>query len=213
MRATTTLPKPRFWFWAPTTFRWPRPISRPPTLTFALAPGSYKITTQEEGRPAATPVAVTVAAEAKSVELTLPATGRVSYQIGGDGFDYTQKEGLPSRVSIQAGADAAIDAPILRREFTADGKGTFLLEPGPYTLIASRGYEYEIYKTNITVEASKDGQRGGQADPLGRFDGWIAATCTCTARARSTPWWCRKSAWSNWRRSGLSASPTPSTTS
>ena len=145
------------------------------TLTFALAPGSYKITTQEEGRPAATPVAVTVAAEAKSVELTLPATGRVSYQIGGDGFDYTQKEGLPSRVSIQAGADAAIDAPILRREFTADGKGTFLLEPGPYTLIASRGYEYEIYKTNITVEASKTVSVAGKLTRSVVSTGWIAA--------------------------------------
>lgn len=144
-------------------------------LSFALAPGDYKVTTSQQGRPAATPVAVTIAAEAKTIDLQLPATGRVSYKIGGDGFDKTTKEGLPCRISIQTGADAANEAEILRREFTATGTGEFLLEPGAYTLIASRGYEYEIYKTNITVTAGQVTNVEGLLTRSVDSTGWVAA--------------------------------------
>lgn len=82
-------------------------------------------------------------------------TARVSFDIGGDHFDKTVRDHIPARISVQAGTDAAINSGILKRVYTANGEGEFLIEPGDYTITVSRGYEYEICQHNATITAGE----------------------------------------------------------
>ncbi|GEM_PF-495628 len=141
--------------------------------SFQLEPGSYSVISSQVGRPDSAPVSFVVADKPLELELTVPATGRISYAVSGDDYMYQERDRIPARISLQAGHDAPITAPVVRREFTATGEGIFLIEPGDYTIIASRGYEYEYVAKNITVESGKTVTFEATLDRTVDTTGWV----------------------------------------
>ena len=144
------------------------------SVEFELESGSYTLVTVQEGRPGGEPVVVSIGEEGASSSITIPATGRIRYSIGGDHFDGAVREGLPCRITLQAGAEADIHARVIRRIYTATGKGTFLIEPGEYTITAARGYEYEYIRQSITIGAAATAEFGGQLRRVVDTSGWLA---------------------------------------
>ncbi len=145
-------------------------------LAFNLPLGNYTVITRQNGRPQGEPVGpVTVGDEPVQAEIALPATGRITFTIGGEHFDGSSHDGLPCRISVQAGTDAASGAAIIKRVFSTDGQGTFLLEPGDYTLTASRGYEYDIVQKSITLAAKQTIDFTGDLTRVVDSTGWIAS--------------------------------------
>lgn len=143
--------------------------------TFQLAPGTYRARTNQAGRPAGSTGPIEVIDGPVAAALTLPSTGRVEIAIGGDDFHYQPRAGLPCRVSVQAGPDADLHAGILTRFFSPDGVGSFRLPPGIYTLTAARGYEYEVVRGDVTVEASATATFSGTLTRSVHSEGWINA--------------------------------------
>ncbi len=125
--------------------------------TMLLPPGTYTLRIGGEGRPWVEMENVVISETSdNSVSLEAPATGWVDFTLGGDHFDGTVRDGLPSKITLQMGHDAHVAAPVLRRVYTASGQGTFLLEPGEYTITGTRGYEYELCRENLTVVAGSE---------------------------------------------------------
>lgn len=140
-------------------------------LSFSLAAGTYHIKTRQLGRPdGSSEVSITLPATDNKLSVTLPATGRVSYDIGGEHFDYTHKDGLPCRISVHNPANTG---SILRRVYSATGTGVFLLEPGDYVLIASRGYEYEIVEESVSLAVSDMLEFSGDLIRSVDSSGWV----------------------------------------
>jgi hypothetical protein len=145
------------------------------TVTFSLPPGDYGVAVRQIGRPALEPVLVQVPSDTE-VTVHVPATGRIATAIDGDDYVYQHRDGLPCRVSVQAGADADLRAGVLRRVYPgADGKLTFLIEPGSYTLTAARGYEYEYARGNVTVAAGETAPFAGTLVRSVHTEGWVNA--------------------------------------
>ena len=144
-------------------------------VTFSLPDGDYGVAVRQIGRPALEPVLVQVPSDTQ-VTVHVPATGRIATAIDGDDYAYQHRDGLPCRVSVQAGADADLRAGVLRRVYPgADGKLTFLIEPGSYTLTAARGYEYEFARGNVTVAAGETMPFAGTLVRSVHSEGWVAA--------------------------------------
>jgi hypothetical protein len=139
-----------------------------------LKPGEYTVTTRQLGRPNGLDVAFTVGQGDTSVSLNLPATGRVKYDFAGDDFQGQQVDGLPMRLGLQAGPAADPHAQRLRLVYSATGHGTFLVEPGAWTLTASRGYEYELVQGDVSVAAGETGVFSGYLDRVVDTTGWLA---------------------------------------
>jgi len=148
-------------------------VAKDDKAEFAVVPGSYKVVLRQLGRPDSEAAPVTVSNKDESVSLTLPATGRINFHVSGDRADGSVGP-LPARVSVQAGENADPASSILRRAFTTDGEGHFLLEPGTYTLTAYRGYEYEIDQENITVTATGTADFNATLTRSVDTTGWIA---------------------------------------
>ncbi len=123
--------------------------------TLSLPAGTYTLRIGGKGRVwTEDSQSITVAAEEPAqAALSVPATGRVSFIVGGDHFDGSVKDRLPARISLQSGLDADIAASIRRRVYTASGEGSFLIEPGDYTITVSRGYEYEVCRESASIAA------------------------------------------------------------
>ncbi|RJO66822.1 MAG: hypothetical protein C4523_11310 [Myxococcales bacterium] len=144
------------------------------SVTFQLPDGQYQVITSQEGRPNGAPAEVTIAGADAQADVVLSATGRVNFSVTGDHFDGSVRA-LPAKITVQPGLDAAMEAPTLRRIFTASGEGAFLLEPGDYTLTASRGYEYEIVRQNVTAAASAASEFNAVLERSVDTTGWIAS--------------------------------------
>lgn len=141
-----------------------------------LPPGDYTLRIGQLGRPWTDgTLSVSVNADAATeADIEVPATGRITYTVGGDHFDGTVKERIPARISVQAGQNAAAESGIIRREFTASGEGVFLLEPGEYTITVSRGYEYEICQESISLAAGANFELDCFLERSVDSSGWVA---------------------------------------
>jgi len=144
-------------------------------VTFGLPPGDYGVAVRQVGRPVLEPVLVQVPSDTE-VTVHMPATGRVATAIDGDDYLYAHRDGLPCRVSAQFGPAADVHAPVFRRVYPgSDGKLTFLIEPGTYTLTAARGYEYEVARGDVTVTAGQTATFAGTLVRSVHTEGWVAA--------------------------------------
>jgi hypothetical protein len=125
----------------------------------ALKPGSYRLTAVAEGREAASPVSISVAAAPLTQDLTVPASSTIAYTVVNE-----KGQALPVKVvfrpKVQPKALPASfgeatfpsGAPI---HFAVTGSGKISLPPGEYTVTASRGFEYEIDQTTVTLGAGE----------------------------------------------------------
>jgi hypothetical protein len=144
-------------------------------LQFAVVPGTYTVVLQQTGRPTVSSEPVPVGAAGAALSLELPATGRVTFAIGGADHAGVVRAGLPCRIGVQAGRDAPAAAGVRRRVFTATGDGTFLLEPGDHTLVAARGYEYEVVRESVTLAAGETVTFEGTLARVVDTTGWVAS--------------------------------------
>lgn len=103
--------------------------------------------------------ALTVPASGEQ-DIVLAPTGRIQVRATG-----TDMEPLPARVQVfpvsaVPRAPASFGEPNLssgrlRIEFPTDGQVSFNVPPGPYDVVVSRGYEYELVSERVTVTASE----------------------------------------------------------
>jgi hypothetical protein len=119
-------------------------------------------------------VAVVVPAEgADDLELQAPPSAVLEVgceEVGSPGVD------LPCRVSLQAGLDAAPQAHVLLELYAGPGRHRFVLPPGDYTVTASRGFEYELAREELSLA---DGGEQALSPTLVRAvdtAGWVATT-------------------------------------
>ncbi|MCB9489838.1 MAG: CehA/McbA family metallohydrolase [Deltaproteobacteria bacterium] len=118
-------------------------------FSLPIIPGKYKLTALGEGRTDAGSVEVNVTASAAaSATVPLNEAGFFGYTVE-DGEDTP----IPARVTIFAGHDAPLNANVVTRSWTANGEGLVRLVPGDYTVVATRGFEYELDRQNVTVTA------------------------------------------------------------
>lgn len=106
--------------------------------------------------------AVAIAADASSVTLTFTAMGTLSVGARLAGED----DVLPARVAIEPLDTPAPVTPVSWGEhlppsglqvlaFQTLTDGSYTLPPGEYRVTVSRGYEYELYTTDVQVEAGE----------------------------------------------------------
>ena len=120
-------------------------------FSIELPYGTYALTASGPGRVDSPPVAATVAAgESTPAVVALDPPGL---------FEYTVVDGTggltPSKLFFQPGHDAGREAGITRRVWSVSGTGSERVLPGAYTVTASRGFEYEIDRQNVTITAGE----------------------------------------------------------
>jgi len=116
-------------------------------------------------------ITVTAATPATATA-NLPATGRVHAVISGDSplgaLTY-----LPAKVSVFQGKDVEHGAALYQRVYTL-GQQTFILPPGSYTFIATRGYEYDSCTASASVDAGQTVDFTCTLHKVVDSDGWLA---------------------------------------
>jgi len=120
---------------------------------FALEvePGLYTLVAKGQGRADSAPVSVTVTATGgQAPDLTIDPPGWFDYSVINGAGNPT-----PSKIFFQNGHDAPMDAGISLRVWGISGGGVERVLPGNYTVTASRGFEYEIDRRNITITAGQ----------------------------------------------------------
>ena len=154
-----------------------------------LPPGEYRVRAHQEGRSFGdgllVPKEYTVEireGERTELEVRLPGTCRVRYTVrDGEGTP------LPSKLSV-VGIDPSppenlfadftrnpISEGLARVDFTRTGAGEFVLEPGRYKLVASRGIEYSADSERVELSAGEPVDLGFRLDRIIDTAGYISA--------------------------------------
>lgn len=131
-----------------------------------VPPGAVNLTPILKGwtMPAATPVG-----DGATIDLTLPQHGTIVV----DATDATTSEALPVRVQIVPvtplvpvppafGVVNEVDGR-LWQEYAVTGHAELAVPPGAHRVIVTRGYEYEVFDSTVTVAA---GETASVAAPL-----------------------------------------------
>ena len=154
-----------------------------------LPPGEYRIRAHQEGRPFGDglliPKEYTVeirAGEQTELEMRLPGTCRVRYTVRD-----AAGTALPSKLSV-VGIDPSppenffadftrnpMPEGLARVDFTRTGAGEFVLEPGRYKLVASRGIEYSADSERVELSAGGTVDLGFRLDRIIDTAGYISA--------------------------------------
>ncbi len=121
-----------------------------------LSPGKYTFTVVADGRAKVAATSVTVASAAVTQDLTVGTTGTIQVTVTDDTgvaipakVVYTGKISPGSYASTFGEKSFPHGAKFI--DFTADGKSTAKLPPDTYTVHVSRGYEYEVAKSSVTL--------------------------------------------------------------
>jgi hypothetical protein len=124
----------------------------------ALGPGSYRVTTVADGRAVPAPVTVQIGSAPASLELAVPVGARLACKI-------TDEKGpIPAKLTIKpASPGASLPASFgepstsgTRVRYLASGSASLALPAGSYTFIASRGFEYELAQSSVTLAAGEE---------------------------------------------------------
>ena len=127
----------------------------------ALGSGSYLVTVVAEGRAQTDAVKVKVGSSAVSQDLTVGATGTIKYTVK----EKKSGKALPAKlVFLPAKAPKGYSKAFGEKThphgsalvvYSTTGSGDAALPPGSYTVHISRGYEYEISSTKVTLAAGE----------------------------------------------------------
>ncbi|MDP8223392.1 MAG: CehA/McbA family metallohydrolase [Candidatus Lernaella stagnicola] len=120
-------------------------------FSLEVEPGDYTLVASGPGRTDSAPLDVTVSRGQKAdAEIVLGDAGIFSY-------DITDGGGNPvaAKLSFQTGYNAPATAGVAHRIWMVTGMGTERIMPGDYTVTVSRGFEYDIAKANVTIEAGE----------------------------------------------------------
>lgn len=147
------------------------------SFTVDVPPGSYKVRAVTDDRLASPET--NVPALGASLNLVITKTGSLHYVINDEAG-----QPLPAKLSIIRAQDTTSfrrqlgEDPVPRGTFKAEygwrGTGTVALPPGTFHVIASRGSEYEIYETDVTIEAGKTAELSGSLARTMKTPGWMS---------------------------------------
>jgi hypothetical protein len=129
-----------------------------------VPPGSYSAYAESPARApgAVSPVTVT-AGGGVEVDLSAGASGTLSVSVEDGGGDP-----LPARIRLTSGADDRVQYS------GADGTFTAGLPPGNWTVVVSRGMEYEAYTADVVVTADQTTEVAAVIDRVVDTAGWVA---------------------------------------
>jgi hypothetical protein len=118
-------------------------------FAFKVPVGKYTATLSGQGfLPVSETFDAVLGETAGPLDLDPADPGRLDVQVE-DGSG----KGVPARVTVQAGADAGFFAGRVGMLPTLDGKATFFLPAGDYTVQGSSGPEWSVSRVNATVVA------------------------------------------------------------
>jgi len=115
------------------------------TIAFFGDPGQrLRVTAAKEGRASPAPV-MFQASIPPAFNLRFGPEGRLAYEV----LD-VQNRPLPARITLwQAGQ-------MIKRILASDGSGEALVAPGTYDAVVTRGFEYQPFRTTLTVTGSSE---------------------------------------------------------
>lgn len=133
------------------------------TFQFEAAPGEYEVRVVTDAHVASEPLRRTIGAGgASDLEVRLPGPGRLSYRVSDDSGQLLPakllilpSDGNTGRLPSRYG-EADQPGGTLRAEYAIHGEGSAELRAGTYTIIASRGVEYEISESEVTIEPGRE---------------------------------------------------------
>lgn len=108
-------------------------------LVSYLSNQQYRVLASAPGRESLEPVLI-VPGETKDITFEFNDEGRVDYQ-------FIDQEGKPSPAQVSFYQDGKR----VKRFYTTDGFGQLTLPPGDYSVSISRGFEYAIVDTDLTI--------------------------------------------------------------
>ena len=103
-------------------------------------------------------------------QLVLVSPGRLDVSITNAGG-----APVPSRISLQTGADAPLSQSFAAVVPDLEGKATVFLHPGDYTVNGSRGPFWSICRKNVTVQAGEVAKVSCAIEEEVDVAGWVAA--------------------------------------
>ena len=124
----------------------------------SLEPGDYLLSVVADGREPATAVKATMAKSASTKDLTVGGTGTIQFTVKDD-----KGAALPSKIVFLPDTKLKSSPSNFGERshphgsalvvYSTTGKGESSLPPGSYNVHISRGYEYEISTTKVTLAA------------------------------------------------------------
>lgn len=114
-------------------------------IAFFGHPGQVlRVSSDREGRTSPTP-AVFQASSPPDFNLRFGPEGRLAYEVLDD-----QGHPIPARITLWQ------EGRMAKRILAAEGSGEALVAPGTYDAVVTRGFEYEPFRTTVTVTASSE---------------------------------------------------------
>jgi hypothetical protein len=152
--------------------------------------GSYQIEVQLASRDDFLSDTYTLVADQTTpVEIVVDQPAFLSYDCQGQSFGGASIGPMPCKISLQAGPNSAltdwVDTETLT--FGATGQGSIVIPPGDWTVTLSRGFEYSIFRQEISVAAGETAHVSGTLIQQVDTSGYIAADLHnhCTRSADS----------------------------
>ncbi len=147
-----------------------------------VPPGSYKIVVSAEGHPISPPREVTVASEGDAqADVELELTASLTYRIADEAdrlipakLSIVPTEGAPDRLPERFGVNAE-PGGVQKTEYAITGSGTLAVRPGHYALWASRGAEYEVATSSVSLEPGESKEVSFVVRRVVDTTGWLAS--------------------------------------
>ncbi len=143
-----------------------------------LPAGDYRVEVHAVVRDPVQGEAVSViAGRTASCDLQVPEAAVLAWACRGRDRAGADTGVLPCKISLQAGRDADMRAPVATDIlfFGASGHGEAIVRPGDWTVTLSRGWEYSIERSNVSVEAGQRVEVEAVLTHQVDTDGYIAA--------------------------------------
>ncbi|MBN2496180.1 MAG: CehA/McbA family metallohydrolase [Deltaproteobacteria bacterium] len=146
-------------------------------FSFELAPGDYRLELRANAREAVLSRDVSLAAGASErVDLEAPQPGRVVFACSEQDLDGAALGPMPCKLSLQAGLAAARTAsvPDGRLAFALSSQGELLVPAGEWTATLSRGWEYAIFRQDVSLEPGQTVELEAALRRQVDTSGWLA---------------------------------------
>ncbi len=143
-----------------------------------LPAGEYRLEAISPGRDPVLGDALSVTAgQTVDAQLTVPAPAVLAWACTGRERDGTDLGPMPCKVSLQAGPDAPLSAPVATDylTFSASGASELVAPAGQWTVTLSRGWEYGIVRHEVVLQPGQRVEVEAELDHQVDTDGWIAA--------------------------------------
>lgn len=146
------------------------------TARAELEPGHYRVTIALEDRVLdSLELDVTAGTEPQELTHTLSGFGLVKVQATELGFEGQDLGPTPVRVFVLEGHDARLGAPMVHQHYSHPPYDNFFLREGNYTVLMSRGPEYEYAQQNVTITSNQTVTVSGSVRRTVDRRGWVSA--------------------------------------